>query len=103
VVNNPLLAGKTVFKMGNDKRQRIVLRFESRKKRAVRRFLETDKLHQVYPLAIDFLPDLSQPQDIRIAKIGFNGTGRVNRLSYVTENKYPYFRQFRQPALCQAT
>ena len=75
VVDNPLLIGKTVFEMVNGKRKRIILRFESRKECTIRSFLKTDKLHQVHTFAIHFLPYLRQSQNVRIAKIGFDGTG----------------------------
>jgi hypothetical protein len=58
----PAYTGKAVFEMLHRKRQSIILRFESREKRAVRRLLKTDKLHYMHTLTVHLLPNLCKPE-----------------------------------------
>ena len=76
-----------VFEVVDGKRQCVKLRFESSEERSIRRFLKTDELHQVHPFTIYLFPYLRQLQDIRVGKIGFNGTGSINRFADIAENK----------------
>ena len=99
IINNPLLIGKAVFEMLHRKRQSIILRFESREKRAVRRLLKTDKLHYMHTLTVHLLPNLCKPEDVLIGKIRFDRARRINRLADITENKNTDLRKLRQPTL----
>ena len=82
--------------------QSILFRLYRSKEGAVGSFLKTDKLEHTKTFPIHPLPHTREFQYIRIGKIGFNGTGSINRFTDIAEQKHRSFLFLRQPTLGKA-
>lgn len=77
VVEQPALVGKTVFQVRQSERKYIIYRFDGGKESAVRRFLETEELHDTQAFVRHLLPYLGDFEDIGIAEVQLDRTRSI--------------------------
>ena len=81
--------------MRKSEREYIIYWLDSGKESPVRRFLETKKLDDTQALVRHLFPYLGDFEDIGIAKVQFDRTRSVDRLTDIAKKQHVRFWQFR--------